>query len=451
MYRGSVAPSSTVRRHQQQQHNDIFPLLDFKEIALCLQGCDMMADEDLLQRPTTQYINNLLEQIIDTFMGVSTRKLKSDLSTCSVDNEYPELQAEARMTMGMQRLMYRFLSDCGIDDFSIADVMKPEPQRFRRILSAVVNFARFREEHMNDCDDLVEKTDKNQRKLDQLGSEAEYLKQRIDELEHSKDPERVKEVEASNTEVESKLRELKKVQETLTEKHEQYRQERAKKLSDIENTAYLLAEAKKENEKIRPYIVESPEMLYKINNEMNASLATNKEELERYEKRQRLLDTSGESFKLIEQETKGLLRVLDECEAELHKEEDATARVNRYQELYEQRSLESQELERENQQLQRRIDMTQEKIHRATQQKAQKKGAVEVKMRELQDQYATLIAERDLNNQDMERKRTYIEKMELQMDQMKQQLESEMRSVAYENEQLQAHINRYLDGMEQRA
>lgn len=36
----------------------------------------------------------------------------------------------------------------GVDDFSLRDLIKPEPAHVRRILSAVINFAKFREERM---------------------------------------------------------------------------------------------------------------------------------------------------------------------------------------------------------------------------------------------------------------------------------------------------------------
>ena len=38
----------------------------------------------------------------------------------------------------------------GIQDFSMKDLMRPEPLRVRRILSATINFAKFREEHLNE-------------------------------------------------------------------------------------------------------------------------------------------------------------------------------------------------------------------------------------------------------------------------------------------------------------
>jgi hypothetical protein len=37
---------------------------------------------------------------------------------------------------------------CGVHDFSIKDLLTPDPKRVKRHLSAIVNFAKFREERL---------------------------------------------------------------------------------------------------------------------------------------------------------------------------------------------------------------------------------------------------------------------------------------------------------------
>jgi len=42
----------------------------------------------------------------------------------------------------------KLMSKIGVENFSIRDVIKPEPLRLRRDLSALINFAKFREDRM---------------------------------------------------------------------------------------------------------------------------------------------------------------------------------------------------------------------------------------------------------------------------------------------------------------
>jgi kinetochore protein Nuf2 len=46
----------------------------------------------------------------------------------------------------------------GILDFSIRDLIKPDPTRVKAILSAIINFVKFREEQSNVLDKYVERS-----------------------------------------------------------------------------------------------------------------------------------------------------------------------------------------------------------------------------------------------------------------------------------------------------
>ncbi|CAN6625320.1 kinetochore protein Nuf2p [Trichomonascus vanleenenianus] len=451
VYRNSMVPPSTIRRGTVV-HNDIFPLLDFREIAGCLNECEFTSDEELLQRPTSQYINTLFEQIIESFVGISGERLRTSLRECTQYMENPDLQQPSVSTLAFQRLVHKFLLDCGIEDFNITDMIKPEPQRFRRILSAVVNFARFREEHMGDCEELVVQTEEKNGRLQELEQERQELQRQIAEMERNsrENVEQIKQVESHNSKVEGDLRQLKKVQEELTEEHNVYRRDKNQQVAKLQDTNYLVLETKKEMEKMRPYLVESPEMLHKINNEMNASLASSRRDLEALEKRSRLLDVSTESFKLITQDIGSCLKVVEDCETELRKEEEVAAKVTKYQEALEGKRQEEQELDRELQQLDRKIALNKDKIQRALATKGQKHDEFAQTLQRLQNELGTAIAERDMNTQDMDRKRHDIEATEFTMAQLKADWESEMKAIVAETGRLQAHIDTYLSYMERR-
>ena len=46
----------------------------------------------------------------------------------------------------------------GIHDFSIRDLIKPDPLRVKNILSAIINFAKFREEQLIVFDKYTERS-----------------------------------------------------------------------------------------------------------------------------------------------------------------------------------------------------------------------------------------------------------------------------------------------------
>lgn len=64
----------------------------------------------------------------------------------------------------------------GIEDFSLRDLIRPDGPRFRLVLSAVINFAKFREEQLA----LFEQFN---RRSDDLLNERQRLQARQTELE----------------------------------------------------------------------------------------------------------------------------------------------------------------------------------------------------------------------------------------------------------------------------
>lgn len=419
---------------------------------MCLQGCDLMANEDLLMRPTQQYITTLFEQILDSFTGISCDTLWKCLNASAGKVENTESQNDTRTLLGLQRIIHQFLIDCGIDDFNIMDILKPEPQRYRRILSAVVNFARFREEHMADCEDLVQQTDQNAIKLRELAQEIDELKIKIVELEqiNSGYDGKLNSIQQHNNKVEDELRRLKKIQEQLASEHVQDKQEKQRLVKKLEDDNFLIIETRKENDKMRPYVVEAPDMLHKINNDMNESLQQEKSLLRLKEKQIREYEISTDSIRLIDQEIKSCLKALEEIEAEVQRRDENVRKLNKFQELHDQRKLDSKDLDRKIQQLRRQTSVSGERVERAAMQRDQKNEQAKQRMTELYELHAKLMAERDISKQEVTKKKMYIEQAEMQMEEIKQTFEVEVKQTTKEAERLQTHINMYLNEMERR-
>ncbi len=73
--------------------------------------------------------------------------------------------------------------EVGIDDFSLKDLIRPEGPRLRIILSAVINFAKFREEQLavfedfsKKAEELVEQRNKLAARDSELGGKISYFK-----------------------------------------------------------------------------------------------------------------------------------------------------------------------------------------------------------------------------------------------------------------------------------
>ncbi len=450
VYRTSTAPSSVRSRAHQPEFS--FPFLDFHEIALCLRGCGFVASEEAFLKPTPQYIQTLCEQIAEEFLGTSQKDLRSALAVSSAEYDIDDSQFEARNLMALRRVLHGFLVDCGIDDFTIMDMIRPEPQRIRKIMSAVVNFARFRDDHIADCEKIMQKSEEIDYKDGVLADENEKLHENITELESRVeiDLQRRNQLDQHNSEVETELRKCKRIQESLVTERENYKQEKARLCANLEDRNFMVLETKKEIDRVKPYIVDSPDLLHKINSDMTESLESAKQELENLEKRARKLQTSNDSFAIIESDLRSCLKLVEEIETELQKEEEASKKLNRFQELHDGNTITLHQLVRKIQQLQRQIVNSDERIDRLKQQSETKSKKTKDSMAALKDRYSTLVAERTVTQQDIDQKKAFIESTEKQMTELKSACDNEIRETEIEAQRLKAHISMYLNEMEQR-
>lgn len=79
------------------------------------------------------------------------------------------------------------MAEVGIDDFGLKDIIRPDPPRLRIILSAVINFAKFREEQLSLLEELSKKTDEINDRNTKLLRQKTELTLKISAIEYAGD------------------------------------------------------------------------------------------------------------------------------------------------------------------------------------------------------------------------------------------------------------------------
>lgn len=130
-----------------------------------------------LNKPTPIVVQRILECFADIFMGIPKESFNSVQPSFGVMEmlEYPDLHLDSISLVSFYRTILRLMIEVGIEDFSLRDLIRPEGPRLRLILSAVINFAKFREEQLAVFEDFS-------RKSDQIVEEKSRLIQRKAEL-----------------------------------------------------------------------------------------------------------------------------------------------------------------------------------------------------------------------------------------------------------------------------
>lgn len=340
-------PGSTVKGKQTTVAENYLLIKDF-EIADCITELGVPFQLDDLKKPSASTIQRVFEMFADVLMGVRKETVEPILRAATDELEYPETLQDAQMLMAFYVSLGTLMLECGIEDFTISDLTKPDGARLTRILSYVINFTRFREERGVEIDEHFQKAENAKEKIEQLYFENEELAQRVQALKQQRAKEepiirKGKEMQKAMSE---ELYLCSKREKVLTNEWNKLKQEKEAHVKTLEDRQYFIAKTLQEAEKIRPYIVDSPDKLQQIITDMGTSLSQEKAAVDNVERKNRALQTSADSFAIMEQDVAGAIKVMEECEAELVKEEESTRKAARHQEILTQKQTDVREIER---------------------------------------------------------------------------------------------------------
>ncbi|PUU77494.1 Nuf2 family-domain-containing protein [Tuber borchii] len=456
-FRGSQSnskpPGSTMKGKQQQQQYaaENHLLLKDNELVDCISELGIPFQMEDLKKPSPQKIQLVFEMFADLLMGVRKETVEPVLNAAAQQVlEFPETQTDSHTLMAFYVSLSQLMLECGIEDFTFNDLAKPDSMRLTRILSYVINFTRFREERANIIDEHFGKAQKAKEKIEQLYFENEDLNNRLQELKMQRlkeEPmiEKAKEVRIALV---ADLETLKKRQDALVNDWGRLQQSKASHKQTLEDRHYLKVKTQQENNKIRPYIVDSPQKLQQVITDMANSLGTEKAAHDSLERKSRSLQTSADSFVIVEQDVTGCIKVMEEVEQELIKEEETSRRVSRHTETLTAKQTEVHDVERSEKRLSRQLKIATEKLERTRKTGEVKAEAAQRRMLELKKEYGVLSHERSERDKEMEYKKVCIERIEKEMVDMKETVETEVAAAHKEFAKMKSHVELYIDEME---
>jgi kinetochore protein Nuf2 len=441
-----------MNRIRKEVRNDRFPLLDVPELSICLKSCNLNAPEDDLLKPSPIFIQSLFQQILEIFLFVPVSTFQ-ERSTGDDDDQ--EESYETMNLIKLHRHLYKFFVDCGVYDFILTDLIKPESQRIKRLLSAIVNFARFREEHLYDNEGILKANNLKFEKYQTLQQEYQKISNYNSELnakieKFHKEHDNVDNLNAYNVKVEKELKSLKKVQESLTIEHLNYKNEKSRLIQILEDHNYLLLESKRNLDKWKSYLIESPEILNKILTDLNNSLKIDEASLNQLEVKSRNLSISINSIQLIDQDLKNFLNVINEIKFDVKNEKTQNDKLNKLNEQFNDSNFQINEFDRKIQLLSRQIKNLSEKYQRILNQKTTKKQEFDKKINELNSTYSKLIDEKTINDKQIFDKKQYIETMEKKIVELKNSYDLEYNETSLEIQKLNSHLNLYVNQIEKK-
>jgi kinetochore protein Nuf2 len=423
-------------------------------------------------KPNPQVIQMVFEHLGELVMTTTRDTLDPAMRAAAEDvcSEFPEIvPVETRLLMGFFVQLRTMLEQCGINDFSFSDLVRPTHDRLAKILSYAINFIRFRETHTNVIDENFHKAEATKARIETLYTENQDMEQRLEEMKRNRKAMEVavKEKMRRNDELKARLLELRKGQERVAEQLERAKAEKARSQATLEEKTERLVRARQESEKLRPYVLQSPAALQSALAELSDNLVREKAQIDSLERRCRALQTSGDSFTVVQNDVHSCVKVLEEIAVELQKEEEEDARAAKNRDALAERGNNVREVEQNEKLLQRQLKKWEERTEELRRKHKDRDEANKAKMDELRELQKQLREERADKGREMERRKVRIEQTEKkvrlctfpstevfmlthrQMADLKDNIEQEVHSAHEEYLKLESHIKLYITEMEQ--
>jgi kinetochore protein Nuf2 len=281
-------------------------------------------------------------------MGVTKDSVEPIIRAASQDQEFSDAHIDSAMLMAFYSSLSTLMLECGVRDFSLNDIFKPDSDRLRVILSNVINFLRYRACKLEQTDALIARGEQTRDAIERLTEENELLAARVAEkrAQQKREEPQTEQATRENQQLTEQLRNFKKTQTRVTNDVDKLKEEKKALVRSLNDQQFLLASVQRECSKLQPYIVDSPEQLQKAIAELAKSLQTERENVDSTERQARALSTSADSFHLVEAEVNDCIRVMEDCQRELSRQEECNRKLQRHREAYHQKETEVKEIER---------------------------------------------------------------------------------------------------------
>jgi kinetochore protein Nuf2 len=388
-----------------------------KEIAGCISDIGVPFQPSDLQKPQPQVVQMVFEHLGELLLNATRDSIDPAMRAAAEDiciGDTEIIPFETRMLMGFFVSLRRMLVECGVHDFSFNDLARPTHERLVKIFSYIINFVRFRESQTNTIDENFNKADATKSRIETLHMDNEDMSERLDNMQRNRKAMEaaVKDKMKRNDELKARLLELKKGQERIAEQLEKAKSEKSRAQSMLEDRTERLIRVRQESEKLKPYVLESPSKLQDELQALSNNLVQERQQIDSLERRNRALQTSSDSFGIVNNEVQSCVKVLEEISVELQKEEEEETKAARNRDQVADRSNNVREIEQNEKMLQRQLEKWEERTDVLRKKHRERDETNRSRMDELRAIQKQLREERTDKGRDTDRRKVRIEQTE---------------------------------------
>ena len=375
-----------------------------------------------------------------------------DLEAQAEHLPHPELHEDSVRQLHFIRALQKLMAAVGVPEFSMDEVFNPTPKHTIRNMSALINFARFREERLDKAEELRQESDDLHEQRQDLQDENEELQKRLAELRADKEelvP--LKEEIAADCDIlTAEVTNLNKRQAALSNEIKELKAESNQFMDRIATDRMRTHEAKQETEKLRSQIVQDPEKIKKQLADMKTAVNGERCNVAGQESQLKEVRARLDSVQKLNKDMKKNLAVVEELEAQAEKGKSAKAALKETSANVESSEDERRTLRNEEQTLRRQLDAAKEKMKRVKAEGEQALKRSQMQLTKSQQEKVGLETMQSQNRAQVGQNEEMYNEMRENLDRLKRDHDADVDGMQALCGRLQSQVNSYHESLERR-
>jgi len=304
-----------------------FPLLKTSDIVSCSSELGIPLTAAHLADPSEEVVRAVLERLLELLKGSNREEMKQIDFAAMEMMPYPELHDEGLVEFGLLKHELDLCLKTGVYDITLGDLVQPEKGRLRRILSALINFAKFREDKL---EHFTQHTQETQRLIEvkatlEMASDDMEIKRNQMAAAHVEIAPQLVAVQTEVEELKATVNNLVSTQSSLREEIKTVKQSSSHVAEKISERVREIESLETENTRLKSQIVHEPEKLKAKLKEMTAQVTNNREDASTQSSKLKHLNRNLSELDRLEEKLQARLEML----RTISNEQQALARLRK--------------------------------------------------------------------------------------------------------------------------
>ncbi|KAK0556600.1 kinetochore-associated Ndc80 complex subunit nuf2 [Tilletia horrida] len=348
-----------------QEVNSSFPLVKPAEILQVLAELGLTITEHDIAKPTLAITTKTFMAFLDSLSGCNQEWIEERAKMVN-QLDYREIFPDGLYW----RIFYRELNELFIAsqlrDFAFSDITRPQSKRFKRQLSALINFWRFKSDRLQEFDNFANEEVEREARRNELLRVAQLKRARIEDIRAQREAERdsVLMLRKQNQASAETLKALKEEQSKRLNHMETLKKEKQDLLQKQTDLQYQIQLTVTDIRKLNGRIISSPKKLKGDLEHMSQQLLSCKADLDGEEKRARSLESKRDVMIALETELQACVSLLETLENEKNRIVEERRARDRTLEVIEQYRTQIRDADTILSQLRRQIQSATERLQR---------------------------------------------------------------------------------------